>query len=219
MYPLGMTRSLAVAAGAAMLALPSAASAAEFTVSPEKRCYGSGEQILLHGTGFTPTTDPSDTSPRVRITRGSTSIGAVRTDAFGVFDAGLRLGLDSGRQTRTYTATDLVDPALTASTQITVSAVRIGLKPATGAPGRIMTITARGFTTGPVLWAHVRHKGSGRNVKIGRLTGACHDLKVRRRLLSQSAALGVHTIQFDTFRRYRAKRPVQDRYTISVSRG
>jgi hypothetical protein len=202
-----------------VLALPSAASAAEFTVSPEKRCYGSGETVLLHGTGFTPTTDPSDTSPRVRITRGSTSVGTVRTDAFGAFDASLGFGLDSGRQTRTYTATDLVDPALTASTQIIVSAVRVGLKPANGAPGRIMTITARGFTTGPVLWAHVRHAGSGRNVKIGRLTGACHDLKTRKRLLSQNAALGQYTIQFDTFRRYKDSRRVQDRYAVTVIRG
>ena len=214
-----MTRSLAVAAGVTMLALPSAASAAEFTVSPEKRCYSSGERVSLNGTGFTPTTDPNDTSPRVRITRGSRSLGGVPTDAFGAFNAGLTLGLDSGRQTRTYTATDLVDPALTASTQITVSAVRVALKPANGAPGRIMTVTARGFTTGSVLWAHVRHAGSGRNVKIGRLTGACHDLKTRKRLLSQNAALGVHTIQFDTFRRYRSSRQVKDSYTVTVTRG
>jgi hypothetical protein len=202
-----------------MLALPSVASAAELTVSPEKRCYRSEERVNLHGTGFTPTTDPNDTSPRVRITRGTNSLGTVRTDAFGAFNASLGFGLDSGRQTRTYTATDLVDPALTASTQITVSAVRVGLKPATGAPGRIMTVTARGFTTGSVLWAHVRHAGSGRNVKVGRLTGACHDLKTRKRLLSQSAALGLHTIQFDTFRRYKASRPVQDRYAVTVIRG
>jgi hypothetical protein len=31
--------------------------------------------------------------------------------------------------------------------------------------------------------------------------------------------VGIHTIQFDTFRRYRPGRPVQDRYTIAVSRG
>jgi hypothetical protein len=214
-----MTRSLAVAAGVAMLAVPSAASAAELNISPEKRCYGSGESINLLGTGFTPTTDPADTSPRVRITRGSTSLGGLRTDAFGAFTGVLRVFQERGRQIKTYTATDLVDPSLTASAQIKVSEVRVGLEPATGAPGRIMTVTARGFTTGSVLWAHVRHAGSGRNVKIGRLTGACHDLKTRKRLLSQNAALGVHTIQFDTFRRYSSKRPVRDRYTISVTRG
>jgi hypothetical protein len=212
MYPLGMTRSLAVAAGAAMLVLPAAASAAELTVSPEKRCYRSGEKVNLVGTGFTPLNT-------VTVTRGGTAFDPLGTDANGAFTGVLTLFLGSGRETRTYTATDDSNPSLTASAQITVSAVRVGLKPANGAPGRIMTITARGFTTGPVLWAHVRHRGSGRNVKVGRLTGACGGLKTRKRLLPQNAALGVHTIQFDTFRRYRAKRAVSDRFTVSVTRG
>jgi hypothetical protein len=212
MYPLGMTRSLAVAAGMVMLALPSAASAAELTVSPQKPCYSSGEAVSLLGTGFTPLST-------VTVTRGSTAFPPLKTGATGAFNGVLRLFQDSGRDTRTYLATDDSNPSLTASTQITVSAPRVGLKPANGAPGRIMTVTARGFTTGSVLWAHVRHRGSGQNVKIGRLTGACGGLKTRKRLLPKNAALGVHTIQFDTFRRYRSKRPVQDRYTVSVTRG
>jgi hypothetical protein len=44
-------------------------------------------------------------------------------------------------------------------------------------------------------------------------------LKTRRRLLPRDAALGVHTIQFDTFRRYDRKQPVAYRYTIDVTRG
>ena len=212
MYPLGMTRSLAVAAGVAMLALPSAASAAELTVSPEKRCYRSDEKVNLLGTGFTPVNT-------VKVTRGRKVFGPIQTDANGAFSGVLTLFLASGRQTRTYTATDDANHSLTASTQITVSAVRVGLKPASGPPGRIMTITARGFTTGPVLWAHVRHEGSGRNVKVGRLSGACGDLKTSKRLLGQNAALGVHTVQFDTFPRYRAKRAVRERYRIAVTSG
>jgi hypothetical protein len=207
-----MTRSLAVAAGAAMLAFPSAASAAELTVSPDKSCYRSEEVVNLLGTGFTP-------QSTVTVTRGGTAFPPLTTQADGSFGGKLTLFLDSGRETRTYVATDDSNPSLTASTQITVSAVRVGLKPATGAPGRIMTVTARGFTTGSVLWAHVRHQGSTRNVRIGRLKGACHGLKTRKRLLPQNAALGVHTIQFDTFRRYRAKRAVKDLYTVSVIGG
>jgi hypothetical protein len=207
-----MTRSLAVAAGMVVLALPSAASAAELTVSPEKRCYRSEEVVNLLGTGFTP-------QSTVTVTRGGTAFDPLTTQADGSFGGKLRLFLDSGRETRTYVATDDSNPSLTASTQITVSAVRVGLRPANGAPGRIMTVTARGFTTGSVLWAHVRHRGSTRNVRIGRLKGACHGLKTRRRLLPQNAALGVHTIQFDTFRRYRAKRAVKDLYTVSAIGG
>jgi hypothetical protein len=212
MYPLGMTRSLAVAVGVALLAVPSAASAATLTVSPQKSCYSSGESVNLLGAGFSPLDNAT-------ITRDGTPLGSLSTDANGAFNGVLTLAQNSGRRTKTYTATDGTNLALTASAQITVSAVRVGLKPANGAPGRLMSITARGFTTGPTLWAHVIRGRSKRNIKIGSLNGACGGLMTRKRLLPRDAALGVHTIQFDTFRRYSRERPVRDRYTISVTRG
>jgi len=205
-----MTRSLAVVAGVAALAVPSAASAASLTVAPQKRCYGSGESVNLLGAGFTP-------SASANITRDDALLGALNTDAAGAFNGVLTLAQNSGRQTKTYTATDTTTPTLTASAQITVSSVRVRLKPANGAPGRRMTITAHGFTTGRTLWAHVLHGSSKRNLKVGALSGACGNLKTRRRLLPRDAALGVHAIQFDTFRRYSPRRPVRDRYTITVS--
>jgi hypothetical protein len=205
-----MTRSLAVAAGVVALAAPSAASAASLTVTPQKRCYSSGESVNLLGTGFSPLGSAS-------VTRDGAPLGALSTDATGAFNGVLTLAQNSGQQTRTYTATDSDDSGLTASAQMTVSAVRVGLKPAQGAPGRILTITARGFTTGPTLWAHVIRGKSKRNVKIGLLKGACGGLKTRKRLLPRDAAFGVHKLQFDTFRRYSPNRPVRDRFTITVS--
>jgi hypothetical protein len=110
---------------------------------------------------------------------------------------------------------------MTASVQILVSSVRVGLKPANGPPGRIMSITARGFTTGPTLWAHVVRGKTRRNVKLGAVKGACGGLKTHKRLLPRNAPVGVYTLQFDTFRRYDGReknRPVRDRYTITVTR-
>jgi hypothetical protein len=208
-----MTRFVAVAAGLVMLAAPSAASAASLTVSPQKRCYSSGETVTLDGTGFSP-------GGTATITRDGTPLNPpLTTTDTGAFSAFLTLGQNSGRKTRTYTATDNSAPTLTASAQITVSAVRVNLSPTDGAPGRRMRIDAHGFTTGTTLWAHVVRKRSKRNVKIGSLKGACGGLKTRRRLLPANAALGVYTIQFDTFRRYNPKQPVLDRYTINVRRG
>ena len=207
-----MTRSLAVVAGAAALALPSAASAAELTVSPQKSCYSSGESVNLLGTGFSPLGSAS-------VTRDGTLLGPLSTDGNGAFNGVLTLAQNTGRQTRTYTATDGSDPSITASRQIVVSSVRVGLKPASGAPGRILRITARGFTTGKTLWAHITRGKSKRTIKLGRLKGACGSLKTRKRLLPQNAAIGVHTLQFDTFRRYDKRQPVRDRYTITVARG
>ena len=70
-----------------------------------------------------------------------------------------------------------------------MSAVRVDLSPANGAPGRRMSIKASGFTTGKTLWAHVTKGKSKRTLKVGRLSGACGGLKTRRRLLPQNAAL------------------------------
>jgi hypothetical protein len=207
-----MTRSLAVLAGAAALALPSAASAAELTVSPQKRCYSAGESVNVLGTGFTPFGSAT-------VTRGGSLVGTLDTDGNGAFNGILTLAQNSGRRTKTYIATDDTDSTLTASRQITVSSVRVGLAPASGAPGRILRVTAHGFTTGKTLWAHITRGRSTRHVKIGRLKGACGNLRTRRRLLPRDAAVGVHTIQFDTFRRLNRDQPVRDTYIITVTRG
>jgi hypothetical protein len=212
MYPLRMTRSLAVAAGLVVLVVPSTASAAELVVSPDKPCYSSGESVNLLGSGFSPLGSAT-------VTRDGTALGPLNTDANGAFNGILTLAQNSGKRTKTYTATDDATGTLSASAQITVSAVRVNLSPPNGAPGRRMKIDAHGFTTGKTLWVHVVKGRSKRNTKIGKLSGACGGLNARKRLLPRKAAVGVYTVQFDTFRKYDPKQAVRDRYTISVTRG
>jgi hypothetical protein len=212
MYPLGMTRPLAVAMALATLAAPSVANAASLTTKPDKACYRSGETVSFMGDGFT-------AGGSVNLMRGSTFISSFQADGAGRFDAPLRLLLDRGREERTYTATDAGNPGLSASAPVTVRAVGVGLSPGTGAVSRRFRIRARGFTTGRTLWAHVIYKRSKRHLRIGRLRGSCHDLRARRRLLPRNAGFGRHRIQFDTFRRYRATRSVKSSYSIRVVRG
>ena len=54
MYPLRMTRLLAVAVALAGIAAPATAAAATLTTQPVKPCYRSGESVSFVGTGFTP---------------------------------------------------------------------------------------------------------------------------------------------------------------------
>jgi hypothetical protein len=211
MYPLRMTRSLAVVAGLVALAAPASASAASLTVSPQKPCYSAGESVNLLGADFSPLGSAT-------ITRDGTPLGALSTDGNGAFNGILTLAQSSGKKTKTYTATDDTASTLTASAQITVSAVRVSLSPANGAPGRRMSVNAHGFTTGKTLWAHVVRGKSKRTVKIGGLKGACGGLRTHRRLLPRNAGVGVYTIQFDTFKPYNAKQAVRDRYSITVTR-
>jgi hypothetical protein len=208
-----MTRSLAVALALASLAAPSAAQAASLTTQPAKPCYRDGESISFVGSGFMP-------SSTANLTRDGTFISSIPIDATGQFNATLqKLNQDQGTQIRTYTATDASNSTLSASVPVTVSAVGVRLSPATGSVSRRFRIRARGFTTGPTLWAHIVHLGISRNVKLGTLKGACHNLRTRRRLLPRNAGFGRHRIQFDTFRRYKRDRPVKVAYTIRVVRG
>ena len=207
-----MTRPLAVAVTLAALAAPSAAHAASLTTDPAKPCYRSGESINFVGSGFTP-------SSTANLTRDGVFVSPIPTDATGQFNASLRLQQDQGTQSRTYTATDANNPTLSASVPVTVSAVGVALSPRTGSVSRRFRIRARGFTTGETLWAHIVHRRAKRHVKVGRLRGACHNLRTRMRLLTQSARFGRHRIQFDTFRRYKRDRAVKTTYTIRVVRG
>ena len=207
-----MTRPLAVAVTLAALAAPSAAHAASLTTDPAKPCYRSGESLNFVGSGFTP-------SSTANLTRDGVFVSPIPTDATGQFNASLRLQQDQGTQSRTYTATDANNPTLSASVPVTVSAVGVALSPRTGSVSRRFRIRARGFTTGETLWAHIVHRRAKRHVKVGRLRGACHTLRTRMRLLTQSARFGRHRIQFDTFRRYKRDRAVKTTYTIRVVRG
>jgi hypothetical protein len=208
-----MSRSLVVAVVILALALPSAASAApSLNVVPQKRCYSSGETVNLMGSEFSPSTS-------VSITRDDDPVGVLNTNTAGAFNGELTLGQSRGTQQRTYTATDGTNGSITASAQITVSAVRVKVQPETGSPGRRLTITAAGFTTGKTLWAHIVRGKSRRHVRIGQLKRACGKLKARKRLLRESAPFGVYTIQFDTYRKYNPRRAVRDRYTITVRPG
>jgi hypothetical protein len=201
--------ALALAAGAIAVAGPAAASAATLSIDPKKPCYRSGEFITLSGSGFV--------GPGVRITRDGELVGRLQTDASGAFAGRLKIGQSRGSERRTYTATDLSDPSLSASQQIVASAFGVTVRPQSGPPGRRLQIHATGFTTGRTLYAHVIRGRSKRLIKLGRLRGVCHNLRARKRILPRRAAFGTYAVQFDTFRKYRAKRDVSFGFSVNVS--
>ena len=170
--------------------------------------------VRLTGTGFSPNAE-------VPITRDGRPIGAnssAFTNAAGAFSGNLTLVENGRKRTSTYLATDTINPALTASMQLTVSPVDVRIRPKDGPPSRLMTINATGFTLGRTLWAHVRKGRYKQNLKIGRLKRACHVLEARRRLLPQGVATGIYTVQFDTFRKYKEKRAQVMTFQLQVRR-
>jgi hypothetical protein len=199
----------AVAAIAVLAAAAPAAQAATLTASPAKRCYRHGEHVLLAGTGFTP-------NGSVTVERDGTPFQLrPLTDPTGAFPADLKVAQATGQSTRTYTATDVTDPQLTASTRLTVSAVEVKVRPDNGAPGRVLRIGARGFTDGKTLYAHVIRRGRlVRTLRIGRLRGSCGKLVARKRLLARNTKLGDYRVQFDSRRAYRSR--TEPKFTFSV---
>lgn len=200
-----MKRYLGVAAVAVTaLAVPAFAQAA--TLAPNKPCYAVGDRVILDGGGYTPNGEVGFSVDGRQLTSTLTA------DPAGNFQLPFRAprtrSVDSRKST--ITATDQTDPALTATTQLTLSRLVVRLSPRSGRASRLRRISARGFTArGSTLFMHVRRKagrGRVRNVRLGRLTKPCKTLSVKRRLFSRRTAPGRYRIVFDTARRLQARR-------------
>ncbi|HEY1275312.1 MAG TPA: hypothetical protein VGF25_10395 [Thermoleophilaceae bacterium] len=204
----------AVVAGALALAGPAQAAAEPtLTATPEKKCYRDKEKITLDGAGF-------GAGAQVNVFRDDTRLNddPIVTSDLGTFSGKLTLAQTTGVLERTYTATDMANSSMTASLNITVSAVEVKVSPESAPPGTLRKLSARGFTNGERLFAHIvrRKSGKTRTLRLGRLTGACGKLKARARLVPKDIGPGVYMIQFDTKRRYSSHTGVRDRWHLSV---
>jgi hypothetical protein len=206
----------AVATAIVALAAPTAASAATLVVDPARPCYRELQQVMLIAQGYTP-------NGFVDFTRDGRLVERLQADPSGTISANLTLpGLLSGESPLTYVATDAADPARTAQTTLLTTATDVRVGPARGAPNRRLTIAGRGFFGGQTVWAHVTRMGRrggarARTVRIGRVQGACRRVRARKRLFRRSPAPGRYRVQFDTFRRYRARRVVEyDDLTVTI---
>ena len=205
----------------ACLAATANASAATMTISPKKSCFSSGETVTLEGNGFTP-------NGKVSIARdGRTLEPLLNLNPMGSFIGELMLYLRTGRDDRTYTATDTTDTSLVATRKLLVVAPSVTIRPADLDVGLRARIGAKGFATGKTLYAHIFRTADKdgkalknqkpRNLRIGGLKTRCGKLLARRKLFSKNAPLGDYTIQFDTYRRYVEKRAVRFLYAAPVT--
>lgn len=138
-------------------------------------------------------------------------------DAAGAIGSGLTLGQSRGQQQKTLVATDATNPALTASVSLLVSAVTVNVNPRNGAAGRVVRVSAQGFTTGPRLYAHVSKRGrSTANFRVTHLEGACRKGSAKRRLFAADTPSGTYKVQFDTKRRRSSKTVVKSVYTVTI---
>lgn len=187
---------------------PATASAA--TLSVNKTCYGPGEKIAFSGGGFTP-------SGPVALSVSGRQLGVGAANAVGEIDVSVSApDIDGKRRTDFYTATDQTDLSLTAGVPVHLTSLNVKVTPKNGNPAKAKRVVARGFTSGKTLYAHVRRGKSKRNVKVGKLEGACRTLDVKRKLFLANAKDGLYSVQFDTKRRYSAKARPQVSFLVTV---
>jgi hypothetical protein len=203
---------IALAPSLVALALVVPVSASAATLSVDKRCYGPGDAISFTGTGFTP-------NNQAALSVSGQQLGFATVNPIGEFEA--KAGapiIRAKRRTDVYTATDQANLALTASVPVQLSSLNVKVTPKNGDPSNQKKIVARGFTSGKVLWAHVKRSGKARNVKIGKLQGACKTITKKRKIFPANAATGVYSVQFDTKRKHSANTRPNITFLVTVFR-
>lgn len=179
-----------------------AASPAEAAVlGANKPCYREGDPrdpVIFSGGPFTP-------GGTVNVTRDGLPIGSLQATPRGIISGNLTRPpiIDPARERPfTLVATDQMNPALTGTLTRLVTQLDVNVRPTGGRPATRRRITARGFTGGGTLYAHVVRGRSRRNVRIGRLTGPCGTLRARKRIFRKRTRNGTYRVQFDASRRY-----------------
>ena len=192
------------------LALTAPAAAPAATLSVDRDCYGPGEEVAFTGVGFTP-------NGPVALSVGGRQLGEGTVNAVGEFEVSLGApNIGAKKRTDLFTATDQTNLSLTANVPVHLTSLNVNVTPKNGNPSKAKRIVARGFTGGKVLWAHVRRGKNKRNVKIGKLKGACKTLDVKRKLFPADAKDGLYTVHFDTKRKYSKKTSPQVSFQVVV---
>lgn len=191
-----------------LLAAPTAASAASLNVN--KPCYGPGEQVKFSGGGYT-------ASGPVSLSVAGRQLGVTNANQVGEIAASIPApSIKSKQRTDLFTATDQTNLSLVANVPVRLTSLNVKVTPKNGDPSKAKRIVARGFTSGKTLYAHVRRGSSKRNVRVGKLTGACKTLDVKRKIFLPNAVAGVYDVQFDTKRTYSAKTAPQVAFLVTV---
>jgi hypothetical protein len=214
-----MKRLIAVPLTLAAVAFVAPAAADAATLAPTKTCYGGGDKLILVGGGYTPggqvTLSASGTALAPPLTAG-----ALGTPQAGLIAGSVGVPFLTSATTRfdTFTATDATNPALTASTSVKRSIVRVIVKPANASPYKTRRFSARGFTAGTTLYRHTVRGKRVSTLRQGKLKTACKTLSFRKRLFRKTAKTGTYTVQFDTQRKYSSKTLQRVRFRVKVYR-
>jgi hypothetical protein len=210
-------RRIAVSALVACAAFGAPAAAGAATLNPTKQCVADGDSLELRGAGFTPNGvfqlqgngqafRPTDGRP---LMAGPT--GAFRVAVKFPFEA-------KGRRLDVFRAVDTANMTNVGSTTVRHVTPSVKVTPLDANASAVRRIRASGFTVGTTLYGHRVRGKRVVNYRVGKLTGLCKSLSLKRRLLPRGIRTGTYRLQFDTFRKYRASRTQRFRFRVKVVR-
>ncbi len=196
---------------ATVLVLAFSGSAPAATLTGDQACYQEAERVNVVGTGYTP-------NGVVNFSRDNAAFGTLQADATGtVRGFGVAPSISPSRERRfSLEGRDATNPSIVATINPLATIFDVKVNPLGGKPNRRRRITARGFTEGRTLWMHIRRKGRGKNVRLGRLKRPCGTKKLRRRIFRRKTKNGVYRVQFDTRRRYSSRAFPKATYRVTI---
>lgn len=199
-------------ATAGTAAVAGTAQAATLTVTPDKPCYLAGDVVTATGTGFT-------ANAFAAFSIDGNPIGQLDTDATGTVAAQVTLGGMKGVKTHTLTATDTMDPTVTASLSYTGTTLRVDVNPANAKAGKKLRIKGYGLLGGKKVYMHVRGPHHYRSdTRIAKTKAPCGTFKTRRKIVPANARPGKYKVLFDGKKKFSNKTEPQTGGTLTVTK-
>jgi hypothetical protein len=198
-------------ATAGMAASAATAQAAALTITPAKACYVTGESADVAGTGYTPNGQVTASFA------GQTA--TVFADPAGNIALRLTVLPVKGVKTLAVGATDVTNPALTASLPLLATRLHVDVNPTHAAAGKKLRIKGYGLLGGPKVYMHIRGPGGYRSDKrIAKSAAPCGTFKTHRKMIPAGARSGAYKVRFDAKKKYSKKTTPQTGGTLTITR-
>lgn len=220
---MAVRRSVLIATHAAacslllVLSVVASADAAKLTTDACVRTYKGVGKVPIAGTGFTPgalisiRSNPPGVVSTVMADPAGTFSMTVPAPRFNPFARQL--------QAFALTATDTINPGLTAKTSYKQVRLAYTSKPSTGSPTRQVTHVVSGFTPGKSTYLHFRLKGrTQRNVTLGKADSPCGIASRRMALLPTTSRPGLWSVYADQAPVFSPTTVPQLAYTFVIKR-
>ncbi len=207
----GRAVRLATAGAAALLLGPMAlaAQASAAKIAPNRACYvnddpAKGAPMTITGTGFIPGAPVQITGTDVSATTTAAASGAISART----TAPILATIDPASRRTTLTATDETDPAITATTVVSIANLAVSTNPASvkNLHKDKVKFAFSGFTPGKTIYGFYARKKIVATERFGKAKGACGMLTTRALLYPGGhPKFDQYTLTFESASKYSRK--------------